>query len=249
MSGAWAVCLARDDAAAIGRLRRRPGIEVCEAEAGVWLRGSRLDDDLDRALRGLPGGRRFRVLPDRQLVPADARVPEGHLPEASWTPIAEWVSPRSQPAALPGELPCKATLRVVRCDLPREANVLLTTLPAWREYAAEAPQIRLDRWAFAVGDRSRVVIFGSPPPPIPGTRYVAEQGVAVPCGWAWSPPVEAPVVQQALGIGRGDLALLHADGTWDHIRAGDLVRATRSAVRLSAGADTESAEGEETNDL
>jgi hypothetical protein len=113
--------------------------------------------------------------------------------------------------------------------------VLWTTLAAWHDWAERAGQVRLDRLAFAVKSASEVVVRGSPVPPIPGRRFVQTGGVAVEAGWACSPPLDADVVGELLGLAPHDLALLHPDGNFDHVPAESFVRATRSAVRMSGG--------------
>ena len=231
----WAVRLQRSDAAKIGRLRRRPGIEVLETEDAIWLRGGSLDEELENALRSVPGARRFRVLPDGQLVPAGAQVPKGHLPDGPWTSIPAWMSVELKAPALAGRVEGRAPLELVRSGAEQEANVLWATMAAWSDWAVRGAQVRLDRLVFAADGESAAVIRGTPLPPVRGRRYVESDGVAVEAGWAWSPPLEAGVVRQALGLDSNDLALLHSDGTWDHIPGEAFVRATRSAVRATAG--------------
>jgi hypothetical protein len=62
---------------------------------------------------------------------------------------------------------------------------------------------------------------------------VEDNGIAAAAGWIWSPPVDSEVLRDSLRLEPHDLALLHEDGTWDHVRGADFVRATRSAARLS----------------
>jgi len=222
------------DAASLGPLRRQSGLEVCQCEDALWLRIRVLDEELDATIRALPGTR-FAVLSDQQLVPAGAQVPTGHLPEGPWTRLSEWMTVRAEPAAFCGRVTDRLRLRIVRGGYPAEANVLLTTVDRWRDYAVAAPQIRLDQWAFAVSGNGQVVIRGTPLPPLRGTRFVESSAVATPAGWTWSPPVAIEVVRAVLGLKQDDLALMHADGSWHHILGDDFVRATRSAVRLSVG--------------
>ena len=80
----------------------------------------------------------------------------------------------------------------------------------------------------------RVAVCGQPLPPLPGQRWVEREGIAVPAGWHWSPPVEATVVRAVFGLQAGDFALWQTDGTWQRIRAADFLPAGRAAVRASA---------------
>jgi hypothetical protein len=232
----WAARLERGLAAKLGGLRRAPGVEVLETGDAIWLRGGTPDESLEKAVRSLPGARRFAVLPDRQLVAAGSTVPRGRLPEGEWLKLSEWMTVALEPAALAGRVEGRVALAVVRSTDERPSNVLWTTMRAWGDWVDRAAQVRLDRLAFAMAG-SDVVIRGSPLPPVPGRRFVETDGVAVEAGWTWSPRLDAGVVRQALGLSPGDLAVLHGNGTWDHIEADGFVRATRSSVRASAGGD------------
>jgi hypothetical protein len=236
MSGPWAIRLDWSDAAKTGALRRRPDIEVLQTDDAVWLRGRRLDDELQTALRSVPGARRFSLLPDGQLVAAGTRVPQGHLPDGTWTAISAWLAVKLEPPCLAGKVEGRVSLRLVRSGRVNDSNVLWTTIAAWGRWAVSAPQVRLDRLGFAVGGPSDVVVRGNPLPPIPGRPFVEVAGVAVEAGWECSPPLEATEVREALGLAAGDLALVEHDGSWEHVPADAFVQATRSAVRLTAEA-------------
>ena len=232
MSRSWAIRLSRTDAATLARLKGRHGLEVCLLEDTVWLRGTEIDDDLEKRLRALPADR-FEVLPDRQLVRSGCRVPKGYLPDGTWLALSDTVRVELGVPALAAECNDRVRLQLVRGGPARDANLLLTTIEAWTAYGERAPHVRLQQLAFAASDTGTVLVRGAPLPPLPGLRFVEDQGIAVPCGWTWSPAVDAEVVRGLLQLQTGDLALLHADGTWDRLRADDFVRATRSAVRAT----------------
>src|SRR5262245_35577680 len=248
MMEAWVVQLDQRAASRLGALRLLPGLAVCEQGDRLWLRGEGGDETLAGRLLALPGSCLHAVLSDGQLVPHGARVPRGRLPEGPWTPLVNWLSPTLEPAALSGELPGRVSVTVVPSTMPREANVLLTTLESWATFASEAAQVRLAELRFAVANLTRsplqgrgrgeeliALVWGEPLPPLPGTFYCEQAGVGVQAGYAWEPAVEASVLRDLLGLAKGDLALLHASCEWDHINAGHFARATRSAIRATAG--------------
>lgn len=233
MSVRWAVCLALSDAPAAGRLRLRPGVEVyCEGQT-LWLRGGEGDETLTRELSKLPASQRYFVSTDGRLTRVGACVPKGTLPVGPWTPLAEWLVPQPQTAALAGTLTRRVALRLVRATQAREPNLLRTTIEEWKQYADAAPQVRLERLRFALAADGRALVWGQPLPPLPGTRYVEDGGLAAPCGFAWHPPVGAAALREALGMSPEDLTLLEPDGTCERVEAAAWARATRAAVRLS----------------
>jgi hypothetical protein len=139
-------------------------------------------------------------------------------------------------AGLAGLLSETVRIRLVRCSDVVEPSLLTTGIDQFAAYAACAPQVRLDRWHFAVGDDGRVVVRGRPVPPLIGRRYVERGGVCVPAGWHWEPAVESDVMSRLLGLDSNDVAILETDGRASRLSGDDFVRASRSAIRKSAEA-------------
>jgi hypothetical protein len=127
-------------------------------------------------------------------------------------------------------------LRLERAHEERPATLLLTTLAAWSAYATSAPAARLRPLRFAVAADGRAIVVGAPLPPIPGRRFAERDGIAVPCGFAWDPPVEPAVLREVLQLDAGDLALLDESGACEHIESAHFARASRAAVRATVEA-------------
>ena len=232
----WALRLPAASAHAVGLLRLRPGILVTEAGDWLWLRGDGLDDELDLELRKVPGAVRFTVGDDDAVTEFGRRLPADVLPGSQWSELSAWLAPFPQPAALPGVLSAKAPLSIVRGAVELPATVLVTTVIAVAEYATSAAAVRLNRLQLAAAADGRAVLRGDPLPPLPGRRYADEDGVAVPCGFALVPQLGAAALRALLGLGDGDLALFHEDGTYEHVAASSFTRATRGAARATRDA-------------
>lgn len=246
MTGRWAFSMPPSEAATLRRLRRAPGVQVCESGGLVWLRGDVCDERLGQRLRMIPGGRRFMLLADRQLQPNGGRVPDGYLPEGPWKPLADWLGVELPSAGWPGEAPKRLQITIERAAPPSDEaaaapTLLLTTLSAWSAYARSAPLVRLERWTFAADETGHVLVRGAPLPPLPGERFVEHYGVAVSLGWHWRPAVDPAIVREVLrrespALAENDVAILFRDGSWQRIPADSFVGADRSAVRLTAEA-------------
>jgi len=126
-------------------------------------------------------------------------------------------------------------LRIVRSSEERPIALLITSLDDWREFALNAPEIRLRQLRFAVDEAGNVVVRGKPLPPLPGRQFVLDGNVAVQAGFTWEPAVSADVLSRRLGLSADALALFHEDGTFSRIEVEQFVPATRSAVRETAG--------------
>ncbi len=192
-------------------------------------------------MRNFTGGlRRCRArgdsmcFPTASFSPWPAGFPKNRLPGGPWVSLPKWLALELPPAGLAGRSEQRTPMVLVRSSRPETASVLLTSIDRWEAYAIQAPQVRLDRWQFAVAEDGRVVVRGEPLPPLPGERWVDREGIAVPAGWRWSPPVEAAIVRAVFGLEPGDLALWQTDGTWQRIRAADFMPASRAAVRATA---------------
>jgi hypothetical protein len=239
MSEHWALRVARTSASALGNLRLVPGVRVCEQDGVLWLRGENADEEFTRRLLVVPESQLFTVVIGDEIVPHGARVPVGRLPDDTWQALSRWLGVALEPAALPGRMEAPARLQMVPSTSEREANVLLTGIERLADYAVNAPLVRLQRWRFAVNTQGQTIVFGTPLPPISGQVYCETEGVAVQAGWSWTPRIDADVMRKVLGLSAGDVALLHADGSWECIRASDFTAATRSAIRRSGGRTNE----------
>ena len=233
MSAGWAASIPIENAVSASPLRQELDIEACVADDRLWLRGTKWNDAIDRSLRKILGAERSHRLANTETARWGEVVPSGVLPHGPWMRLKDWLQPVAPPTLLSGVVTRRAGFRLVRTTTERPANLLIVDFPTWREYAASAPGIRLNRLSFAVSDDARALIRGEPLPPLEGTRYAEAKGVAAPLGWTWSPAVDAEVVRETLGLAEQDLALLTVAGVCDIIRSDEFVRATRSAVRLT----------------
>lgn len=237
MANRWCLRVQQSDLAAIRSFRLTPQVTVLEEYTTIWLQGSDLNDELQLRVRSIPEAELFHLQPDDQLRRPGERVPCGYLPSGTWTEISQWLQPELPVAILAGRISERVTLRLIRSDRVVESSVLITDIKTWDAYAGSAPRVRLDRWMFAVSENSRVVIRGLPLPPIPGQHFVENEGIATPAGFEWMPAIDARGVRSLLNISDTDLVLMSEDGSYELVRSQDFVRATRSAVRLSARID------------
>lgn len=237
MSNDYIVKTDHELARQITSLRRLAGLEVAEEADAVWLRAPADNETLDRLLRTLPG-QQFRLLDGNQLVPWGKRIPTERLPRLDWRPIAEWSAITLPVAALPAPLTSRVALQLVRGGPEQPPAALLADWQEWSSYATGAPEVRLRPLAFALtGPREfvqRALIVGNPLPPLAGRPYTVADGIAVPCGWTFSPAVGSGVIQKLVALAAGDVALFDVDGAFERIAAEHFVPAGRGAVRESA---------------
>jgi hypothetical protein len=243
VTGPWAASIARGRAASCAGLRRWPGLEAAFAGDELWLRGSDLEPDLDRALRQIPGLRRFAQIGDGLLAPVGCLVPTTRLPPAAaWQGIDCIFPPRLPPSRLPALRPAALPFTIERGGGEQAASALLldaaAPLAAWVEWAAEA---RLLRLTFARAADGRVLLLSAPLPPLPGLAHWCAGDLVVPCGLRWQPAVPAAVLAEVLrqssGAEAGSRFLFAADGSWQVLPAAGFVRADRASLRASVDVD------------
>lgn len=222
--------MARADAAALAGLRLVPGVEVAESALELWLRGQPAEVSFAARLLALPAMGRYERLPPDRLRRLDERIPSRQLPSLSWQPLSTWLRAELPAAALPGNEPAVVELRLVRSAGEREPELLLTGLAEFQRFVEQAAWVRLERWRFAADASGRVLVRGTPLPPLPGKRFALNEGVAVPAGFGWSPAVSAGVVARRLGASDEALVLWNEDGTLSRLHREQFVPVTRSAV-------------------
>lgn len=217
----------------VGRLRLMAGVQILEDGDTLWLRGEELDDQQSRLLRSIPDAERFVVTTDGQLTNWNETVPCERLPAGDWQPLTHWLAVQLPTSAFAANVSRQIPLRLVRSEIPAEANWLRTTWSVWRDYATTAPQIRLNQWSFAVSDSQEVLIRGLPLPPIPGGRLVEQSGIALPAGLRFNPSLDSESIRQRLGVPENTLAVFRDEDQMEFVPESAFVRATRSAVRLT----------------
>lgn len=227
----WAVQLSPPHAVQwLARVRDRTDLTVCRTQDEVWLRGATGPDALILALPG----RHFEVLADSQLVLRGQRVPTHRLPEDDWTPIAEWIVPeRPVPQFAAGDVKPIA-LRLVRAVAQVAANAVLADFCDWQNWVLTAPQIRLKRLMFCADRDHRVLVRGTPLPPLRGIQFVITDGLAIPAGLRCVPSVPAKTARRAFAAESSDIVLWESDDDWSLVPHDAFVQASRRAVRATA---------------
>jgi hypothetical protein len=233
----WAARIATGDARAVAVLRLLRGVEAAEVDgeaAALWIRGPDLSDDIDAALRRVPGLERFHLLPADLLATPDGRVPEARLPALAWRPIAQHFDIALPPPATAGDRPTSVVIRVVASSAERRASGVLTDVGAWETWCAGASEIRLQRLRFAARADGCLLVRGDPTPPIRGAIPLWEDtDILVPCGHVPAPDIGGEALRVVFGLADGDVALLGVDGAFEVIPGAAFAAASRSAARLT----------------
>jgi len=229
----WAACLSNGRASDVAGLRLFAEIDFAEVGGVYWVRGKRLDDVLEHELRKVPGLERFELLDNERLRPVGSRIPDRVLPRVNWRSLRDCSLIKLPLAALCGENTQKVSLVLVRTAEEQPTTALLVRQDDWVEFATIAALVRLERLRFAAAESRDVLVIGNPLPAIAGHRYAGSNGVLAPCGFTWSPAVDANVLRQLFQLNAGDFALLAEDNTHQVIRGEQFVPASRSAARIT----------------
>lgn len=232
--GPWIARLPYAEAGPAASLRTRADVAAAEAPPWCWLRGDRLDETLDAALRRVPGLERFREVGGGALAPAGRRVPTLRLPELTWRPIHEVFGVAPPTGLAPARVPAPAPLRLVRATDERPVGCLRTDFAALAAWAVRAPAARLRPLTFACDADGTCLVRGFPPPPIPGVAGVLDGAVAWPAGWRPDPEFAGAALSRVVDAQPGGLVWLDPSGVRETIPAERFVPLTRRAVRFTA---------------
>lgn len=226
---AWVATLEPHDTGVLAG-HRLAGIEALAHGAELWLRGQ------GEIPRGIPWKAIYELHGAETLRLAGHLLSAGKLPAGAWQKLADYVRPERPPTLHESLPPGRVPLRLVPAAEPQPAALLLATAAQWLEFAAHAPEVRLNRLRFAQTETGRVFISGKPLPSIPGDYFTEEDHIAAPAGSTWAPKIPAGSVRTALGLADGEMAVFLPDGTWLRIPPRAWQKATRAAVRLLAEA-------------
>jgi len=227
--------LDRQDTSSLADLRTQPSLFAAETDEAVWLKAEEADKDLRPRLKALPAVRTY-VLNGKLLFPENTAVPEAKIPSSiEWVPLQKWLQPEPPPSVLPPlELPtARLPFRLVRSQVEETVIALLVEAEQWRQYAATAPRVRLERLQFALSEERQVLVMGDPLPSLPGILYWRMERLLLPAGWTLEHPLLAPLLSRRMTEGPNDLALIQQSGTWSKVADGAFVGAQRANVRLS----------------
>jgi hypothetical protein len=226
--------LAAADREPLGAVRAVPGLQAAEAAGVLWLRGLPATGELPLAVRALPATAAYALDAQGRLFLPGSRTPTAQLPALAWQPIRAFVPLELPTAALPAQGVPRYRVRLVPSARAEAGAALLTTLAVWRAYAETAPAIRLESLRFAVAADQRVLLLGTPLPPIPGQEHWLREGLLLPAGFDFEAPLLASLLVRQLDAKADAMLLFAADGSWERIFKEDLLPVTRSAVRLTA---------------
>jgi hypothetical protein len=227
----WAACLLTAQIGEFSLLRLFPGIEFAEVGGALWLRGNNLETNLEQELKRIPGLIRFELMASNRLRPVESRISDRVLPAAIWRPLKDAVGVTLPVAALSGETTRKVPLVLIRSSVEQPVSALRISLDEWVQYVTGAAMVRLNPLRFAAMEARQVLVLGCPLPAISGQRFGERGGLLVPCGFTWSPPVEAVVLRQLFSLGADDYVILAEDNTHQILRSEQFVPASRSAAR------------------
>ncbi len=160
-------------------------------------------------------------------------MPLGVVPELRWEPLRAFFQPRLPLAPLPGRSAAPLALRLVRSAAEESCSALLLARAEWLAWCLRAALVRLERLEFAASADGRVYVRGLPLPPLAATAYVERDGLALPAGWRFEPPLAAARVAARLQLAPGEVAVFGPEGV-ERIPAEAFVRASRAAARASA---------------
>ncbi|MBO2010277.1 hypothetical protein [Hymenobacter negativus] len=218
----------------LGGVRAVPGLQATEAAGQLWLRGLPATGELPLAVRALPATASFVLDAAGRLFPTGSLTPIAQLPTLVWQPIRVFVPLELPTAALPAQAAPRYRVQLAPSAQAETGAALLTTLAAWHEYANTAPEIRLTGLRFAVATDRRVLLLGTPLPPLPGQEHWLSEGMLLPAGFDFEAPMLAALLARQLNPAVDSVLLFAADGSWERIPNEHLLPVTRSAVRLTA---------------
>lgn len=212
----------------LGPHRTRAGWEICEDGAHIWLR---IPDEAEAQTATLPALARYRIDSRQRLITLNATLPVGLSPVGPWQSLTEFLTVPPPSPLLPGRTPGKLEINLSRSSREVEPAALLADLSALLPWAESASRLRLARLTFASTNDSRVLVRGTPLPPVPGSAHYVQGRLALPCGWELTPPLLPAWVEESLALPAGAIALLLPDGGIEMLGQESFTQLSLAALR------------------
>lgn len=215
----------------VSAFRNFPGLEAADGEGLLWLRAP-----ADFPWRLVPCEGAWQADAEHRLFPFGKTVPEKRLPELKWRPAAEALPVQLPVSRMPARKVRPVVVRPERTDAGPAPAFLRLPWQAWRDYALEAPLVRLRHWYFLRTAENEAFVMGAPVPPLPGFAYgLQAETLLVPEGWLFRSEFELDLLKAKLEAEQVEpsLYLFGQDGVCERIPARAFVPATRSAIRAT----------------
>lgn len=227
----WIFVIDKKHEAALGKVRCISGLRAARQGDKLWLSGWPMKQPLPLELKQLPAKHTFRLNEKQQLFPSHGLTPVMVLPDLKWEPLPIFIPVRLPTAALPAEAPKGLELRLVASPNAHQGVALLVGLHAWIAYVETAPQVRLDRWRYAVSEEREVLVLGTPLPPLPGREYWQYESMLLPGGYDFEYAFLRKAIQEKINPEKDARVLWTENGAWQCIPNEDFLPVSRSGVR------------------
>lgn len=230
----WVFTLSKKHKTDLGPIRCLSRWLAAEDEATIWLKGGMANEGVDLRIRQLPIDHSYLLDENLQLFPIGGLTPLGILPSMEWRILTDFIPIEFPIAALPAQPTATYSPQLVAATFEQHCEGILTDWDTWSKYAVNAPRVRLEGLRFAVSGLKAVFILGTPLPPIQGSAYWKDQQLLLPAGWAFQRSMSAQILARKLCPQKDAFLLFHKRGDWESIPESAFVKASRSAVRLTA---------------
>lgn len=224
--------IAAGDLGGLQACRARPGWKLLpDHDGSFWLCVPANDDEL---FRKLPLIGRWTAVDGGKIVREGKRVPEARMPDGAWQPVQALLPILPPARGAPGMPPPPVNFHLNPDDAWLSAGAMMCVWSAFAAWAESAFEPRFDKLQFARSDDDRAFVTGEPLPAIPGNGFYRQGRLWLPCGYRLPDHVWPELLEETLGLGANRFTILHADGSHEEMDYGNLVPATRAAVRITA---------------
>ncbi|MFK7776025.1 MAG: hypothetical protein AB8F94_28130 [Saprospiraceae bacterium] len=169
---------------------------------------------------------------ESKLFLLNSLLPDRNEPNFLWTPIE-----RAFPLEIKNAnhnyfgIEEKVTVKLVRDELEREAEILLTNISTLENYLNTAPAIRLKNLTWVVIGTSEVLIFGKPLLPISGTVFWKNQEAIIPVGYNFELSILSETINKKLNSNKTTWVIWFKDATYFALEKSQLMPLTLSSFR------------------
>jgi hypothetical protein len=227
------------DLESLGTVRALPRLSAAVDGELIWVRGIRQAEFSELRFRQIPAIYTYMVDEDDYLFGLAEITPVGKLKDLPWTSMIEFLSVDLPVSGLPCKLTEKINIKITPSDVLEKGSALLTDLHIWKLYIETAALIRLRKLKFAMREDNKVLIIGTPLPPIPGREFYLKNDIMLPSGYNFEFNIVWDMIPEILNPDKNSIILIDTQSNCHIIAESNFVDASRSSLRLTKEAKHE----------
>jgi hypothetical protein len=216
------LCLAEKDKSNLANIRHWDNLKIAFEGDEIWLKNLNEMQINAIELRSMPAKKVFYAQAGKLFL-QHSILPDRNIPSLLWTALDR---------ALPIKMPIfnhnffgieeKITMQLLPSENESEAVAALVNIADLERYIVTAPAIRLQKIAWVILEKNRILLFGQPLLPISGDTFWQRGDFILPTGYDFDLFSLSDALNNSLNPEKSNLVVWNNDSTYFLIEKSDI---------------------------